>query len=266
MNCGVVGNINAVRTFQNFFSREFRVLVLNGPSYIGKWTFARNWLIEQVQAADFFEPDTSISGAREVKAFFETEPLFSSWKVALINDADRLSEPAQDVYLKILEEPPSKARIVFITEDCDALLSALKSRLQHIIRWHMLYGGEMDEFIESSEFTEDKEARRLCAGRPGLYNFLAGKCEPYSQLYTAVEQSIGGESSLFMPIPEIILNLKNKRSIEKDAAAQIIRSAAKQKLSKNNRKVSKFYEFAAILLRQPSASAEIHWQKAILDL
>lgn len=264
---GIAGNSEAVHNFGYYFgAKEFRVLVLNGPSYIGKRTFARNWLTEQVEAADFFEPDTSISGAREVKSFFEVGPLFSNWKIALVDNADRLSEPAQDVFLKILEEPPPKARVVFITEDYSALLPALRSRLQHVIQWHTLYDQEMDEFIESSEFTEDKNARLFCGGRPGLYNFLAGKSEPYFKLYEEITKLISSEDPLFRPIPEIILNLKNKRSIEKDAAAQVVRLAAQNYLPTKIDRAFDFYRFAAILLRQPAASAEIHWQKAALGL
>ena len=56
------------------------------------------------------------------------KPIMSSKKVYVINDADRMNEPAQNALLKTLEEPPKYVVIILIVSNENALLPTIKSR------------------------------------------------------------------------------------------------------------------------------------------
>jgi len=59
-------------------------------------------------------------------------PFEGGWRVFLIEDADRMRLPAQNHFLKTLEEPPSKTVFVLITEAPRRLLPTIRSRCQPV--------------------------------------------------------------------------------------------------------------------------------------
>lgn len=73
-----------------------------------------------------------IDKIRELKYFLWQRPVGSSRRVAIIKEAEAMTTEAQNAVLKIVEEPPASALIIFITEVEDNLLPALISRLQKI--------------------------------------------------------------------------------------------------------------------------------------
>lgn len=80
------------------------------------------------------EPDDikliSIDRIREFRASLSLRPLEGAWRVAIIDDAERLSRDAADALLKTLEEPPPYAVLLLIAEDTHALPETIRSRCQ----------------------------------------------------------------------------------------------------------------------------------------
>ncbi len=66
---------------------------------------------------------------RELKRFLFQKPFKSPRRLAIINDANKLSKEAESSMLKIVEEPPPAAMIIFIVHDPRVLFSPLLSRL-----------------------------------------------------------------------------------------------------------------------------------------
>lgn len=60
--------------------------------------------------------------------WLERSPLFRC-RVGVIDSADRLTRAAANSFLKILEEPPSRARLVLIAPDARSLLPTVASRV-----------------------------------------------------------------------------------------------------------------------------------------
>jgi len=56
-----------------------------------------------------------------------------SWKVFVIEDADRININAQNAFLKTLEEPPKKTVLILITDQPGHLLPTIRSRCQRVI-------------------------------------------------------------------------------------------------------------------------------------
>lgn len=76
--------------------------------------------------------EIGIDLARELKRFVALRAVSAARKMAIIDDADRLSLPAQNALLKTLEEPPGQALLVLVTASPGALLSTVRSRCQRI--------------------------------------------------------------------------------------------------------------------------------------
>jgi len=76
--------------------------------------------------------DIGIDQARELKRFVALQAISATRKLAIIDDADRLSIAAQNALLKTLEEPPGQAMLILVTASPGALLSTVRSRCQRI--------------------------------------------------------------------------------------------------------------------------------------
>ncbi|MBP7060592.1 MAG: hypothetical protein KBA91_01265 [Candidatus Moranbacteria bacterium] len=69
---------------------------------------------------------------REALMFLSVFPTGSGFRVLIIEDAHLLSETAQNVLLKTLEEPQSTAVIILVTHEEGALLSTVRSRVRRV--------------------------------------------------------------------------------------------------------------------------------------
>lgn len=65
-------------------------------------------------------------------SFLSHFPVNHGFRVLIIEEAHRLSETAQNVLLKTLEEPPSSAVIILVTHEGGALLSTVLSRVKRV--------------------------------------------------------------------------------------------------------------------------------------
>jgi DNA polymerase-3 subunit delta' len=77
--------------------------------------------------------EIGIEQARELKRFAQLRSVVAPRKIAIVDDADRLSVAAQNALLKTLEEPPGQALIILITAAPGALLPTVRSRCQRVL-------------------------------------------------------------------------------------------------------------------------------------
>lgn len=73
-----------------------------------------------------------IAQVRELQHQLALKPYLSPFKVVLINEADKLTLPAQHALLKTLEEPPEKSIIILTALNKETLLPTIISRCQII--------------------------------------------------------------------------------------------------------------------------------------
>ncbi|MBI4280870.1 hypothetical protein HY628_01575 [Candidatus Uhrbacteria bacterium] len=122
-------------------------------------------------------PKTAISveqirGLRERLSF---SSLLPSWKVAIIEEAERLTAEAANALLKTLEEPAGKTLIVLLANDLRALPATILSRAQ-VIRLTRVAHEVLESALADRGATKElaHELATLAAGRPGLaLEFLA---------------------------------------------------------------------------------------------
>jgi len=73
-----------------------------------------------------------IDDIRFLKNFLWQKPTSSNRRTVIITKAEYLTPEAQNAALKIVEEPPASALIIFIVKNYESLLPTLSSRLQKI--------------------------------------------------------------------------------------------------------------------------------------
>lgn len=113
-----------------------------GPARIGKRTVATS-LAGYLETGEFAIPailsdallispnDSNTIGideARALKSFLLERPNRSSRRTVIIDNAENLSDQAQNALLKVSEDPPPSALIILILRDPQALRETLRSR------------------------------------------------------------------------------------------------------------------------------------------
>lgn len=83
------------------------------------------------------DPDASgnsigIDAAREIKNFLWQRPNASARRTLIIDDADMMTNEAQNALLKVTEEPPAASLLILIASNAEGLLPTIFSRLQRI--------------------------------------------------------------------------------------------------------------------------------------
>jgi DNA polymerase-3 subunit delta' len=70
----------------------------------------------------------NIATVRDVGRLVALRPVESRWRVVVIDDVETMLEPAQEAFLKTLEEPPAYVVILMLCADAELLLPTLLSR------------------------------------------------------------------------------------------------------------------------------------------
>src|SRR5712691_1291427 len=105
---------------------------------------------------------------QSLQQFLSLKPFVAPLRVALLANAERMTEAAQNCLLKTLEEPPPNTVLVLTTAYPDHLLSTCLSRCQ-LIALSPVGRPELAEFIKGRHDNEP-EAEALVSlahGRPG---------------------------------------------------------------------------------------------------
>ena len=116
--------------------------MFEGPNGIGKNTMARELaaiLLEMenlFNSPDYIEikPDGNsikIAQIRKLQSDILLKP-YKSYKIYVIDEAQKMTVEAQNALLKTLEEPPKYAIIILITDNKESLLDTIKSRCEII--------------------------------------------------------------------------------------------------------------------------------------
>lgn len=156
-----------------------------GEPQVGKFTFAHS-LANYLENGIFEPPDKilvdaavlrigdeklslGIDDARRVKSFLWQRPVLSGRRTVIVDNAENLTEEAQNALLKISEEPPPSSLLILIASDAQLLIPTLASRLAKIyfprLKTEVIAG-----FLEKTLKVNPKSVRRLADesfGRPG---------------------------------------------------------------------------------------------------
>lgn len=113
--------------------------------------------------------DIPIEDIRELKRLFSLSAPGDEWRIAVINEAEKLSPAAADAFLKLLEEPGDKTLFLLVTSALDLIPQTISSRSQQI-RFSEVSEKVISEFLAKKGISgeEQKEILFFSAGRPGI--------------------------------------------------------------------------------------------------
>jgi len=88
--------------------------------------------LARAQAERTSASQVSIEQVRRVRGHLSHRPVRGPRKLALIDDAERMTADAQNALLKTLEEPPGRTTLVLIATNAAVLLPTIRSRCQQV--------------------------------------------------------------------------------------------------------------------------------------
>ena len=98
------------------------------------------------------------------------------WRVAIVDDAHKMTHEAQNAFLKTLEEPPPGTLLVLVTSEPASLLTTIRSRCARIV-FDALPAGLVERFLVDTQDVAAPEAAvlaTLSGGSPGRALALRG--------------------------------------------------------------------------------------------
>ncbi len=155
-----------------------------GDPQVGKYSFAMS-LASYLETGSFKQPSAPLSETmalrpgeggsigideiREMKYFLFSMPVQSDFRVAIIDDADKMTTQAQNAILKIAEEPPRHGLIILVLPHPETLMDTVQSRFQKIYFPRVNPELIVKLLVEKCDMDESK-AKKMTAlsfGRPG---------------------------------------------------------------------------------------------------
>lgn len=164
----IVGQNFAKRYFLNSISKNRinHAYIFEGIDGIGKKLFARELSKILINTNNLeYSPDyidissnenssIKIEKIRDLQKDIIVKP-HSNYKIYLIDEADKLTEQAQNALLKTLEEPPSYIVFILITSNKERILDTIKSRCE-LIKFSAISPRDMKTYFENMNFNEEK--------------------------------------------------------------------------------------------------------------
>lgn len=133
----------------------------------------------------------SVDQIRDLKERFSMSSMSGGYKVAFIEDADKLSIGAANALLKTLEEPKGKVLIILRASSVDSVLETISSRCQ-TLRFHVVEKQELIDGLVKKGFQKDdsSEVASFSLGCPGVALKLLKKSEARADVQTSVSSII----------------------------------------------------------------------------
>lgn len=260
------GNEAGRQTVTSFLSpkSEDRSCFLTGPYGVGKRSFVLE-AVSNLTQEDVTVVEPGVEGARNIVEFLSTDPIVDPFRTAVVVGADLMQLPSQDAYLKILEEPPSKSKVIFLSDDEGLLSAPLRSRARMCSRWTCL--SELDMRAFATEYGQiDEVALSFSCGRPGIYCVIRDD-QRIAPLYAAVTDAILGSRDLLLEKVPIIISELDAKSPTRMAVSCIIKKAANACIGKiDSRRVVPVLRYVSLIMSSPSLNAELHWLRMVTEL
>lgn len=180
-----------------------------GDKQIGKFTFAKllAYALEYGAFAERTEPlvdalfispepekeSIGIDEVRRIKNFVWQTPIHSPRRLVIVDSAEVLTDEAEGALLKVVEEPPPHATLIFIASEPQVFLPPLLSRLAKVY-FSRLSRAELEEVLVDRFKVGREKAKRVAAesfGRIGRALALIGeKGSKEEDAYGEVEHAI----------------------------------------------------------------------------
>jgi DNA polymerase-3 subunit delta' len=119
----------------------------------------------------------SVGEVRRLSGFFGMTSGAGGWRVAVVDTADDMNDNAANALLKLLEEPPSRAMLLVLSNTPGRLLPTIRSRCQRLNLRPLGEGdmeAELERLLPERNAAERASLARLARGSLGAALTLAG--------------------------------------------------------------------------------------------
>ena len=226
-----------------------------GEPQVGKFLFAKS-LANYIETKNFDEPSSpltetlvvdfgsekndegkesvGIERVREIERFLYQTPVSSLYRVAIIRDAEWLTDTAQNALLKILEEPPKSGLIIATARDSSVFLPTVASRMQGIYFRTLPSGMILDFLAKYGRITaqESEKASQGSFGRIGravaIIESPDSQEKAFNTVKKALSKSCSGKAELEGIVDEL-LKLMDKSPLFLESFFEEILSRIKPK-------------------------------------
>lgn len=115
-----------------------------------------------------------IEDIRELRRIFSLGAPAGTWRIVLIDDAERLSQEAANALLKLLEEPPAHTVFFLVSSDIERIPLTIRSRAEAVY-FSLVSDDDIRELLEAASTPKANTSLilRIASGRPGLATEIA---------------------------------------------------------------------------------------------
>ena len=165
-----------------------------------------------------FRRNLRIGAIRELEREANFRPFEADARVFIVDDADKMNEPASNALLKTLEEPPSTSHIILVTSRPDKLLPTIRSRCQ-TIRFGPAPFDEIEKhLVDAGGFSAEDAAlaARVSAGSVGraLQIVPASYRTQRSAMLAVLKAAVAGDRRDLLAASEEMNDAKSKDEYE----------------------------------------------------
>ncbi len=174
----IIGHQSICRFLENALEKqaESHAYLFLGQALVGKGTVAR-WFADKIlggaQAGRNFawldpEKGIQIADIRKLRTDLSLTNPFGKYRVAVLRRAEQMTPPAQNAFLKVLEEPKTAVVFILTAETLKGLLPTVISRVQ-IVRFAPVPEAVIAGALQHDGVVPEvaKRAARLAVGCPG---------------------------------------------------------------------------------------------------
>ncbi len=116
----------------------------------------------------------TVQAIRQLEESLSYKPFEGRWKIAIVDDADKLNQSAANAFLQTLEEPSTQSILILISSRPDLLLPTIRSRCQRI-SFSPLPIDTMGRLLkEKFRDMDDEQARLLSVLSGGRLGYALG--------------------------------------------------------------------------------------------
>lgn len=177
----VIGHEKIISSFYNSIKNQTlsHAYLLIGEDGIGKSILANNLAIkilgkeEEKEYADIihYRNIKKGMGVNEIRELIEEtnkKPFEGEKKVIIIYKSEKMTQQAQNAFLKTIEEPPKGVYIILLCENSQAILDTMKSRCQ-IHKLNMLTEEEIRQYIDDNyKMLKEEEIKVIVSFSGGI--------------------------------------------------------------------------------------------------
>src|SRR3546814_7083951 len=91
-----------------------------------------------------------VDEVREFDTKFRLRSAGGGWRVAIVDEAERMNRNAENALLKILEEPPANTLIILVSNALNAMLPTTRSRCRRLVLRSEEHTSELQSLLRIS--------------------------------------------------------------------------------------------------------------------